>query len=114
MVMYCTYYNKIAYSNFLPDGSDPKGLRPYRRIEEKDELHQDDLKKRMNSSFSSKSPSCKIASVARNLINSVSKQQRRPLPFLLYPCYTGLSFIEYSWLAFDNIFIFEDSVGGNF
>ena len=42
------------------------------RFEEYDELHQDDLKKRMNSSFSSKLLKCKIASAATNWINSVS------------------------------------------
>ena len=31
-----------------------------------DELHQDDLKKRTNSSYSSKSAKCKIVSAARN------------------------------------------------
>ena len=31
-----------------------------------DELHQDDLKKRTNSSYSSKSSKCKIVSAARN------------------------------------------------
>ena len=43
-------------------------------------MHQDDLKKRMYSSSSSKSSSCRIASAARNCINSVPPTA---LPFLL-------------------------------
>ena len=55
-----------------------------RRFEEWDELHQDDLKKMMNSSNSSNRPSAK--QLSRQGIESIPfpKQQRRPLSFLLY------------------------------
>ena len=39
------------------------------QFEEWDELHRDDLKKRMNSSYTSKSSKCNIACMARNWIN---------------------------------------------
>ena len=57
-----------------------------------DELHQDDLKKRTNSSYSSKSAKCKIVSAARNWNNVSPKHKRRPLPFLLYSSF----FYEYT------------------
>ena len=46
-----------------------------KRFEEYDELQQDDLKKRMNSSDSSKSSLYKINGAARNLIHSVPQTQ---------------------------------------
>ena len=46
--------------------------------EEKDELPQDEIILLFKSSW------CKMAGTARNWINSAPKQQRRPLPFLLF------------------------------
>ena len=56
-------------------------------FEEKEELHRDDMKKRMNNEYVLffKSWWSKIASAAGNWTYSVQRQrQRRPLTFLLY------------------------------
>ena len=75
-------------SSFLFGGKNlfnslPRWLFCTGRFEFKEQLQQDDLKEKYEFILFFKIILGKIASAARNLINSSPKQKRRPFPFLL-------------------------------
>ena len=63
-------------------------------LKDRKNLHQEDFNKKMNSLYSSKSSESKIASAARNLINSVHQTAATTFAFSFY-----LSFFYGSYLA---------------